>query len=164
MRRKPRREDGVATLELALVSTLILTLIAFIVPLGILFVDKLRLERAAHQTARFYAQQPGTCRADVPACKGGDRSNTALTATDADAVSYAHAVYDGGGTLTSVVPSETPADPSDTTNPANDCASGVRRTVELHLTVELGGLGGLLSFVDGSSTNNLTATASDCKE
>lgn len=150
-------EHGLAALELTLCIGMMLGFVALLAPLPFAMREKLRLERAAGQAARFATSTPDRPRPGVTT--GGRRPSmldtqneavAAFTATGATPTFTASevSVYTLSGTT------KVPASPS-TTRP------GTPIYVELNQSVDLGLFGGVMSALGvlPDKTITLTATA-----
>lgn len=147
--RHPRGDAGAAAVEMALVSTLLLTLISFIVPLSILFYENVQLGRTAGDTIRFASSRTvdsrisGNADGTVPA---GFLPGT--TAIQAEVPRVHNGLY--SATL----------DGSPRRIPDTTCPSGFRRQITVQTTTNLGPLNLLLP----DSVTTLRATATSCEE
>ncbi|MCU1693559.1 MAG: hypothetical protein JWM64_2650 [Frankiales bacterium] len=146
---RPRGDAGVAALELALVMTLLVSLLGLVLPLGALFVERLRLGSAVGDSVRYASSRAAVLRT-VPGSATTVAAGTlpSLSAVEAEARN----AYSGLGTLTTV-----------TTTGTSDagCPSGSRTTVVLTSSLDMGPFAGLL--VDGSA-KTLSASATSCQE
>lgn len=161
-------EDGLAALELAIVSTLFVALLALVAPLAYLFYENLQLGRTAGAVVRF-----ASSRSDVARTVDGPepplvvpRDELATDTAGAVEAEVARA-YTGLGQARLLVAGD-PL-PSGGTVPAlrsNDagsgCPSGRRVTVVVATTVDIGPFAGLL--FGGTTTRVLTAQATSCEE
>lgn len=146
-----RDDRGAAALELALVLTVLVALLGLVLPLGALFLERLRLGSAAHDAVRFASsrtavQRTLTTTSPVVRIPAGELPSASVVQQETARA------YRGLGTLGGVTSSST-------TDSA--CPSGSRTTVVLTSTVEMGPFAGLL--VDGTDTT-LTASATSCQE
>jgi hypothetical protein len=140
----------VATLELGLLLTLLIALLALVTPLAYLFYENLQLGRAAGDVVRFTTSRSEVDRRVAGAEPVEDGLLPNLSQTRAETAR----AYTGVGTATLDELRSFP-------DSGSGCPSGRRRTVVLSTTVDIGPFAGLL--ISGS-TKTLTATATSCEE
>jgi Flp pilus assembly protein TadG len=142
------RERGAAAVELGLLILPLLGLLLIIAPLPFAMLDKVRLERAAGQAARFATMEPDRDRPGVASGR--------LRPTTAEVVAEAERSYSGSGALTVRV----------TSHAAARCPRRLATEVQLDTQVDLGAFAfihrALRTAPRGSIA--LTASATNCQE
>lgn len=140
------RDVGAATVELAILFTVLMATLALVYPLGQAFIEKMRVGRAAGTAARFASADPNS-----PAY-----GSTGSRPSASDVVKAADDAYVGdGGSLTGftvqVSTASLPGDPV---------------TVTTQKSVDLGPLGSFLQAINVIPAQSITvsATQSDREE
>lgn len=157
---RQRNDDGVAALELGLLLTVMLLLLALVTPLAYLFYERVQLGRAAGDVIRFASSRTDGDRLvqafDTSGATQFVVPGAELPGPDAIAAESALA-YAGRGTIASPVVLRA----ADTT-----CPSGFRLTITLSAQVDVGPFVSLLEAAKLTSGPNetLTAQASSCEE
>jgi Flp pilus assembly protein TadG len=155
----PQPDEGAAAVEMALVTGLLLTLVAgFVAPLGVIYYESVQLGRTANDVVRFASSRPAVTRyVEDPAggapsiVRAGDLPTTAQIQQEAQRTTGTRAGL--ATTVTRLRPSaDVPADPT--------CASGRRVTVQIRNVVDLDVFTAFIPL----STKTLSATATSCEE
>jgi Flp pilus assembly protein TadG len=147
--RRRSDERGAAAVELALLIVPLLGLLLLAAALPFVMLDRVRLERAVGQAARFATMQPDRGR---PGVEVGERRPT-----DAEVAAEVERAYTGTGTVQSV---------RVTTEPAARCARRVATSVEVTTEVDLGPFGFVYRALRLAPRGSmaLTASANNCQE
>jgi hypothetical protein len=134
----PAREDGLATIELALVAVPLLALLAFCAPLFSVLLKQNDIARAASATARYATTQLGP---------------TTSTPSHDQVVAYARSQLPGVEVIPLVI--NAPA-----------CSTGKALRITLYHPQPLGLLGGFLTGMGftHSDSINLSSSATNCQE
>jgi Flp pilus assembly protein TadG len=144
-----RGERGAAAVELALLIVPLLGLLLLGAALPVVMLDRVRVERAVGQAARFATMQPDRGRPGVAA---GERRPT-----DAEVRAEVERAYTGSGSLESV---------DVTTDAAARCPRRLATTVRVTTRVDLGPFAFVYRTLrlapQGSMA--LTASANNCQE
>lgn len=170
--RRGRREDGLAALELAIVMTLLTTLIAGVIPLALIYLKRVELGRDAGDLARFATARAAVDRA-IPGQVDPETGQDYVISEDglplpnavlAEIRRVTGLPYQFDGSSTPGCQSDDPATQHCLhliPNVVDDaCPGGSRFKVILTTTVNTGPFGNLL----GSSTKTLSAQADSCRE
>lgn len=149
MTRRPRAagDAGLAAVELGLLLTVLLALVALVAPVSFLFYERVQLDRAGGDAIRFATSRSDQARTvatfTVPA-----RELPGASAVRAEQVR----AYRGRGSLD-------PGNPVRTTDPV--CPSGRRVAITLTTTVDVGPFAGLIL---SGGTRTLGTTVTSCEE
>ena len=143
------RERGAASVELALLILPLLGVLLLAVPLPFAMLDRIRLERAAGQAARFATMEPDRAHPGVAA---GHRRPT-----EAEIIDEARRAYSGVGSVPDVTV---------TVEPAGRCPLRRATSVELTTQVDLGPFAFAYQALHLAPQGavSLTATATNCQE
>jgi Flp pilus assembly protein TadG len=150
-----RADDGLAAVELALVFSVLLAMLALVAPLAYMFYERVQLGKASGAVIRFATSRSDKTRLTSAVIGGVTTSVTVQKdrlPTSAAVAVEAVAAYTGRGTVTMT---------SNTTATDTNCPSGIRRTIILSTTVSVGAFTGLLL---GGPNQTLSATATSCEE
>jgi Flp pilus assembly protein TadG len=141
-----RRERGAAAVELALLLPVLIGVLALVFPIGMMLIEKHRLDRTLSDTIRFASATPNTASYDADA-----RRPTTGAVTRAATRTYEKT---GGGTDGFTVDVTPGSKPGDTVS------------VTLHKEMSLGPFGSLMAAVGviDSPTVTLSATATGREE
>ena len=152
MRRRLAEHDGnrgAAAVELALLIVPLIGILSLAAALPFVMLDRVRLERAVGQAARFATMQPDRGR---PGVASGERRPT-----DAEVAAEVDRAYTGNGTITSVqVSPETAA----------RCPRRVATRVQVTTEVGLGPFAFVYQALGlaPKGSMSLTASANNCQE
>jgi Flp pilus assembly protein TadG len=141
--RRVTGERGAAALEMALVLTVLLAVIALVAPLGEIFQQRIRLERVAGSTARFATTVPDRAR----------YGSVARRPTTAEVVAEAQRAWNATGSGPAMAITTTVSKSPATAKP------GDQIDVTVGTTVNLGPFGSVLSFVGLADGTTVTVTA-----
>jgi Flp pilus assembly protein TadG len=155
MRRASGRDQGLATVEFALVSGVLFLLVAFAWPLGSAFVAKFQLERSMNDVVRYATAAPNSPAYDPD----GTATSRRPTCTEVTQELYRSLGITNDQTAQSQLQIPTFACP-------NALAPGQTFSITVHETTNLGPLGSLLSVagITHSSTVTVSAAASGREE